>query len=443
MQVSIETTSGLERRLTVGVAAEKVETEVNSRLQKAARTLRLDGFRPGKVPMKIVRQRFSAGVRREVVDELMSESFQQAVSQENLQLAGRPSIELRNLEAGQDLEYIATFEVFPEIELQDLNDLQVEKPQAEVADSDIDDMINVFQSQLATRQQVEREAREGDHVTVDYEASVDGEPLPDGSARNHQLTLGSGQLLEDFDAGIRGMSAGQEKLLQVTFPDDYHDQSVRGATAEFAVTLLRVEESVPAPVNQKLFDEYGVEEGGEEQFRLEIRQNMSRELDSAIRSFVKQQVMQALYEAHGHHDIPKAAVEQEVMAQREQAMQELAARTGQAKSELETELPPELFRERAERRIKLSLVIGEFIAHHQLEADAARVREVIEQMASTYQQPQQVIEWYYSNEEQLQQIENSVLEDQVVDKLLERASVTEIQCSYQEALNKAREFQQR
>lgn len=441
MQVSIETTSGLERRLTVGVAAEKVENEVNSRLQKAARTVRLDGFRPGKVPLKVIRQRFGAGVRREVVDDLMRSSFQEAVNQERLQLAGQPSIEAKSLEAGKDLEYIATFEVFPEIELQELADLSIEKPRAKVTDADIDAMIETFRRQQATWQTVERAAKQGDQVNINYLGTRDGEPFEGGSAEDRQLILGSNQMIPGFEAGIEGMSAGQQKVLQLTFPEDYHDQALQGAAVEFEITLQEVKEQVLAPLDEELFARYGVAEGGEEKFRLEVEDNMTRELNNAVKNLVKQKVLDAMYEAHVRQDIPKTAVDQEINAMREQMFQQLASTERSADLDLETLLPAEMFQQRAERRVKLALLLGEFISEHSMQVDEDRVREAVEELASTYEDPTAVTNWYFSNSEQLESVKNMVLEDQVVDKLLENATVTEIDCTYQEAMNQARENQ--
>ena len=441
MQVSIETTSGLERRLTVGVAAEKVENEVNSRLQKAARTVRLDGFRPGKVPLKVIRQRFGAGVRREVVDDLMRSSFQEAVNQERLQLAGQPSIEAKSLEAGKDLEYIATFEVFPEIELQELADLSIEKPRAKVTDADIDAMIETFRRQQATWQTVERAAKQGDQVNINYLGTRDGEPFEGGSAEDRQLFLGSNQMIPGFEAGMEGMSAGQQKVLQLTFPEDYHDQALQGAAVEFEITLQEVKEQVLAPLDEELFARYGVAEGGEEKFRLEVAGNMTRELNNAVKKLVKQKVMDAMYAAHVRQEIPKTAVDREIIAMREQMFQQLASTQRSADLDLDTLLPLEMFQQRAERKVKLALLLGAFISQHSLQVDEDRVREAVEELASTYEDPAAVTNWYFSIPEQLESIKNMVLEDQVVDKLLENATVTEIDCSYQEAMNQARENQ--
>ncbi len=438
MQVSIETTSGLERRLTVGVPAERIESEVESRLKKAARNVRLAGFRPGKVPMKIMRQRFGAGVRQEVMGEVLSQSFQEAVVQENLRPAGQPSIEPRSLEEGKDLEYVATFEVFPEVELADVRDFAVEKPLAEVTDADIDDIIDVFRRQQGSWEKVERAAAEGDKVNIDYNGTRDGEPFDGGSAEGSDLELGSGRMIPGFEDGIVGMLAGDEKTLELTFPEDYHNEDLRGAAVAFQVTVNSVSEMVPAPLDEELFARYGVEEGGLEQFRKEVGDNMRRELKNAVQARMKQQVMDAVLSAHETLELPKALVAQEINALRNQMFQQFGGAGGQD-LDLKSLLPDDMFSENAERRVKLGLLLSELIAKLELKADPGKVRETIEELASTYQEPEEVINYYYSNREQLSAIESRVLEDQVVEKLLENANITETPCSYQEAINRAQQ----
>jgi trigger factor len=438
MQVSIETTSGLERRLTVGVPAERIESEVDNRLQKAAKNVRLAGFRPGKVPMKIMRQRFGAGVRQEVMGEVLSQSFQEAVMQENLRPAGQPSIEPRMLEEGKDLEYVATFEVFPEVELAEIEGFPIEKPVAEVTEADIDKIIDVFRRQQGSWESVERAAAEGDKVNIDYAGTREGEPFEGGSAEGSDLELGSGRMIPGFEDGVVGMQPGEEKTLKLSFPEDYHKEELKGAEVEFKVVLNSVSEMVPAPLDEELFAQYGVEEGGEAQFRKEVGDNMARELKNAVHSRVKQQVMDAVLEAHRTLEVPRALVAQEVEAMRNQMFQQFGGAGGQ-NLDLKSLLPDDMFAENAERRVKLGLVLSELIGKLELKADPGKVREVIEEMASTYQEPEEVINYYYANREQLAAVESRVLEDQVVEKLLESANITEKPCSYQEAISQAQQ----
>ena len=436
MQVSIETTSGLERRLTVGVPAERIESEIDSRLQKAAGNVKLPGFRPGKVPMKVMRQRFGAGVRQEVLGEVMSQSFQEAVVQEKLRPAGQPSIEPKTLEAGKDLEYIATFEVFPEVEVVEITGFEVEKPVADVTDEDVDNIIEVFRKQQGSWEVVERAAVDGDKVNIDYSGTRDGEEFEGGSATGSDLELGSGRMIPGFEDGLAGMVAGEEKTLQLSFPEDYHSEELKGAAVEFKVTVNNVQALSPAELNEELFAKYGVEEGGLDEFRTQVRQNMARELKNAVDSKVKEQVMEAVSAAHESVEVPRALMEREVEAMRNQMFQQFGGAGAAQDLDLKSLLPDEMFTENAEKRVKLGLVLAELVSKLQLKVDAAKVRATIEEMASTYQDPDEVINYYYSNQEQLASVESKVLEDQMVEKLLENAQIVEKECSYQEALAK-------
>ena len=440
MQVSIETTSGLERRLTVGVPAERVESEVNSRLQKAAKNIRLDGFRPGKVPMKVIKQRFGAGVRQEVLGEVMSQSFYEAVNQENLRPAGQPSIEPKNMDEGGDIEFVATFEVFPDIELADMAGIEITRPKAEVTDADVDNMIEVFRSQQGKWQEADRAAVSGDQVVIDFVGTRDGEEFAGGSAEGSELVLGSGRMIPGFEDGIVGMNKGDEKTLSLSFPEDYHAEDLRGAAVEFKITLHSISERVPAELDDELFKTYGVEEGGEDVFRSEISQNMERELRTAVRNQVKQQVLDSVIERHENQEVPQALIDGEIGTMRQQMFQQFGG-AGAENMDLESLLPAEMFQEQAERRVKLALLLGEMVKTNELKADPEKVREAVEEIASTYQEPEQVVNWYYSNQEQLSGVENMVMEDAIVELLLDSANITDEECSYQDALAKAQESQ--
>jgi trigger factor len=433
MQVSIETTSSLERRLTVGVPAERVDVEVDNRLQKAAQNAKLPGFRPGKVPMKVMRQRFGAGVRQEVLGEVVSQSFQEAVIQEKLRPAGQPSIEPRNLEPGKDLQYVATFEVFPDVELVEMKDFPIEKPVAKVEDKDIDNIIEVFRKQQGDWEEVARAAALSDKVNIDYVGTKDGVEFEGGSAENSDLELGSGRMIPGFEEGVVGMEPGAKKVLELSFPDEYHNEELKGAAVEFNVTLNKVMEMVPATLDDELFLRYGVKEGGEAQFRKEVGENMARELKNAVESKVKQQVMDALLDAHQALEVPKALIDQEISGMRQQMFQQFGGAANQD-LDLNSLLPDSMFSENAERRVKLGLVLAEYVAHNKLKADSEQVRAAIEELASTYETPQEVIDYYQSNPQQRSAIESKVLEDQVVEKLLESAHITEKKCSYQDAV---------
>lgn len=437
MRVSVETTSGLERRLTVGVPADQVDTAVDKRLQEAARNVRLPGFRPGKVPMRVMQQRFGSGVRQEVLGEVISQSFQEAVISENLRPAGQPSIEAKRMDAGQDVEYTATFEVFPTVEVSGLDDLSVEKPVAEVTDADIDDIVEVFRKQQGKLVTAERAATEGDTLVIDFEGFRDGEAFEGGTGEGTALELGSGRMIPGFEDGLVGASAGEEKLLKLTFPEDYQNEDLAGADVEFKVQVREVQELELAPVDDALFAQYGLEEGTEQDFRTEVKQNMERELKNAIEASVKNQVMDAVVAAHEDLELPASLIAQEVNAMRQQMFQQFGGAAPQD-MDLAAVLPDEMFADQAERRVKLGLVVAEMISQFEIAAEPAKVREAIEGIASTYQDPEEVINWYYSENEQLAGIESRVLEDAVVEKLLSSAAIAEVECSYQDALEKAR-----
>lgn len=441
MRVSVETTSGLERRLTVGVPADRVDSAVNKRLQDAARNVRLPGFRPGKVPMKVMKQRFGAGVRQEVLGEVISQSFQEAVMSENLRPAGQPSIEARKMDAGQDVEYTATFEVFPSVEVNSIDDLSIEKPVAEVTEADIDDIVEVFRKQQGKLVTVERAAAEGDTVVIDFQGFRDGEAFDGGSGEGTTLELGSGRMIPGFEDGLIGAGPGDEKTLNLTFPEDYQSEELAGAAVEFKVQVKEVQELELAPVDDALFAQYGLAEGTEEDFRAEVKQNMERELRNAVEASVKNQVMDAIVAAHAELELPSALIGQEINAMRQQMFQQFGGAAPQD-LDLASILPDEMFSEQAERRVKLGLVVAEMISQYELSAEPAKVREAIEDIASTYQDPEEVINWYYSENEQLAGIESRVLEDAVVEKLLSTAATAEVECSYQDALAKARPAQQ-
>ncbi len=434
MQVSLETTSGLERRMTVGVPAQRIEDEVTKRLQQGAQNVRINGFRPGKVPFKVIRQRYGEGIRREVLGEVMGQTFQEAVVQEKLRPAGQPSIEPTQMETGQDLEYVAVFEVFPEIETRELKSTTVERPVAEVTPADIDNIIEIFRKQQGNLETVERAAADGDTVVIDYLGKKDGEPFEGGSAEGSTLQLGSGRMIPGFEAGIEGMTAGESKALELSFPDDYHNEALKGAAVTFDITLNEVKEQVLAPMDETLFEKYGVSEGGEEKFREEIAANMARELKNAVAASVKKQVMDAVLETYDDIIVPAALIDQEIKAMRQQMFQQFGGAPAQG-LDLDSLLPAEMFTDRAMPRVRLGLVLSTLVTELNIKPDADKVKEAINEMASTYEDPEEVVNYYYSNPEQLNAIENRVLEDQLVAHLETQLVVEDKPCTYQEAIS--------
>jgi trigger factor len=429
MQVSIETTSGLERRMTIVVPSEDFEDRVQQKLQDTARRVRLDGFRPGKVPLREVRRRFGKAVRQEVAGELMQNSFFEAVREENVMPAGAPNLEVLNMDPGVDLEFTATFEVLPSIDLVRFSNVQLKRPTADVDDAAVEKTIERLREQHRTWEPVERASRAGDKVSIDFVGRIDGEAFDGGSGEDVEVELGGGRMLEDFERGLTGLATGANNTFDVRFPDDYAAESLRARTAQFEVTIKAVAESKPAELDDEFFASYGIKEGGLEAFRAEVAESMRHEIDSATRNALKQQVMNELDRLH-EVQLPEALVQREVEGLREQMIRQLQLRgTGQR-----PELPAELFRDEARRRVKLGLVMNALIEREKLEADPARVRSRIEELASQYQHPQQVVEFYYSNEQQLGQIEMAVLEDQAVERVIEQASVTEIPSNYEDII---------
>jgi len=430
MQVSVENTSALERRMTIAVPAERVENEVNKRLQQTAKRAKIAGFRPGKVPMTVIRQRFEADARQEAFGDLVQASFYEAIVEQKLNPAGAPAVEPKSFEKGKDLEFVAIFEVFPEFTVAGLESIKVERLSAEVADSDLDNMLEVLRKQNTRFEAVERAAQNDDQVNIDFVGKVDGEAFAGGSAKGTQLVLGSGRMIPGFEEGLVGAKAGEERVVNVTFPEDYQNLDLAGKAAEFTITVNSVSAPVLPELNEEFFAQFGIKESTLEGFRAEVRKNMERELRQAIKTKVKNQVMDGLLAANPI-EVPKALLENEVNRLRVQAVQQFG---GNIKPE---QLPVELFEEQAKRRVVLGLIVAEVVKQFELKPDDAKVREMIEEMASAYQEPEQVIAWYYKNDQQLNEVRSVVLEEQVVDTVLQKATVTDKSVSYEEAVKPA------
>ncbi|KPQ30280.1 MAG: trigger factor [Marinobacter excellens HL-55] len=427
MQVSVETTSNIERRMTIGVPAQEIDQAVQKRLQDTARTVRLNGFRPGKVPMSVVKRRFGESVRQEVVGEAMRDNYIKALQEQDVNPAGWPKFEPKTMEEGKDLEFVAIFEVLPEIELGDLSKVTVEKPVAEVADKDIDTMIDNLRGQQATMKEVKRKSKNKDIVTIDFKGTIDGEEFEGGAAEGHRLTLGSGQMIPGFEKGIVGGKAGEELEIEVEFPADYHSEDLAGKPAKFAITIHKVEEPQLPELNEEFFKKFGIEAEDEAAFREEVKKNMERELKQAVSNKVKNDVVEGLLETT-ELEIPAALVDQEIDRLRQDAVQRFG---GQVDFQ---QLPKEIFEDQAKRRVKTGLLFQEVVKKNDLKAEPAQVDEKIQEIASTYEQPEEVIAHFSSNPDQKSQIEASVLEDAVVDFVLGQAKVTEKKMKYEEAV---------
>jgi trigger factor len=422
MQVSVETTSGLERRMTVQIPADQVDEQVLGKLQELVRTVRLDGFRPGKVPMSVVKKRYESQIRQEAAGQLIASSYEQALQQENLKPAGDPNIEQTRNQPGLELEYVATFEVFPDIEPPEMSDITIERLTAEVTDSDVDSMIEKLRKQRVTWTNVERASGQGDRLEIDFKGTVDGQPFAGNEAHNVPLELGSGTMIPGFEEQLVGVSAGDTKTIEVTFPEDYASKEVAGKTAKFDVSVHSVAAAELPEINDDFARAFGVADGGVDQLRSEIRSNMERELEAAIKSRVKQQVFDALLDKV-NVDVPASLIDSEVDALIKK--DEGSADAGVDRGQLETE---------ARRRVSLGLLIAEVIQRNQLQVDPERVRETIEKLAQSYEKPEEVVQWYYSNQDMLAGVQTLIMEDTVVEWVAGQAKVNEKPANFEEII---------
>ncbi|WP_196137390.1 trigger factor [Aliikangiella sp. G2MR2-5] len=432
MQVSVETTSGLERKLTIGVPASKVDDVALERMKELAKTQRMNGFRPGKIPLNVIKKRFGPHVRQDVVSEVMQRSFYEAVVQEKLQPAGAPHIEPVSMEEGKDLEFTATFEIYPEVALEDLSKISLEKITAEVGDDDLSKMIDTLREQQANWVEVKRKSKEGDQIVIDFVGTIDGEEFAGGKASDFALELGKGQMIPGFEDQLTGSKSGDEVTVKVTFPEDYHNKEVAGKEAEFATTVKIVNKKETLKMGE-LAEKLGIEDGNISTMKADIRKNMERELKQAVNSKLKEKVMDSLVEAH-NFEIPKSMIDQEIQQLKQQAMQQFG---GQGASL--PDLPSELFEERATRRVKLGLVVGEIIKQNKITADKDKVRNKLEELASVYEQPEEVINYYLSDENRLNEVEQLVLEDSVIEFVEGKAEVSETSMSFDEIMNPKQE----
>ncbi|WP_456267199.1 trigger factor [Kushneria sp. AK178] len=434
MQVSVETTSPIERRVTVQVPAQEVDNNVDERLKDTARRVRLDGFRSGRVPMSVVRQRFGRDVRNEVVDEMMRQHYVRAITENELNPAGQPSLEATVNEAGKDLEFVATLEVYPAIELTLPEGEQIERPQAEITDADIDEMIDTLRKQNAQWNDVERAAAEGDQVTIDFEGFLGDEAFEGGSAEGHQLVLGSDSFIPGFEEQLVGVQAGESRDVTVTFPEDYQAEHLAGQEARFKTTTHKVQAQELPEVDNEFMSRFGVEDGDNDSFRSEIRNNMQRELDNAIDNRVRQQLIDAL-KSRNEVAVPSPLISQEVEGLKRQAAQQF----GLGEDFDVSQLPDELFADQARGRVEVGLLLAEVVSHFELDADDDEIRAFIEEQAGQFEQPEQVVEQYMGNEQMKNQVKSAVLERKAIDRLMEKADVVETPMSYQEALQAAQQ----
>ena len=429
MQVSIESSTGLERQLKIGVPAEKIDQEVTNRLQKATKTVSIKGFRKGKVPLKVVKQHYGKGVRQEVVGEIVNSSFYEAIQQEDLKPVGQPQINDLSDKEGQDLEFMAVFEVFPEVALKPLTKVKLDRPVSEVTEADVEKMIDQLRNQQSAFKVGKKKAKDGHQVNIDYVGTRDGEEFDGGKAEGQDLVLGSSSMIPGFEKGLEGLSAGEDTVLKLSFPEDYHAEELKGTAVEFAVKINSVASKALPKMDDEFFKLFGVESGGEEKFREDVVANMERELRNAIRTKVKNRVMDQLFELNSV-ELPSALVAHEITQLKQQMVQQFG---GGQQIDLSI-LPDDMFREKAERRAALGVIVSEIVKVEELSPDEEQVRARVDEIASTYEQPKEVVDYYYSKPELLSSVEGVVLEDQVTELVLAKAKIKEQNLSYEDAI---------
>jgi trigger factor len=431
MQQAVQNTpSPLERNITVSVPVAQIEAEINARLKKLARTARMQGFRPGHVPMKIVERQYGYQVRQEVVSDTVQRSFADAVKDQNYRVAGYPRFQPAQAAEGADkLEYTATFEVYPEVAVGDVSSRKVERPVTPVTDANVEKTLETLRKQRAKYEPVERAAREGDMVNVDFEGLIAGQPFEGNKASNFTIVLGEKRMLPAFEDAIVGMAKGESKTFPVTFPQDYHE-NLKGKTADFTVTVNQVAEPKLPALDSEFAKSLGVESGDVEQLKREVRQNMEKEVAKRIKQRVKEQVMDALHDA-ASFEVPRALLDAEIERMQQQALEDLKQR-GMTTDNLT--LPPDLFTERAKRRIKVGLLVAELVKKHQLQAKPEQVRKVIEDHAESFEQPDQLVRWYYQDASRLAEVEALVMEDNVVEWALGNMKVEDKPVDFDELM---------
>lgn len=429
MQVTVEAGEGLQKRLLVNLPADQVNVRVEAKLKDLSRTARMDGFRPGKVPMRLLRARYLDQIKQDVWGELIQSSFYDAARQQDLKPVGLPSIDLREDEADGGLAYTATFDVMPEFVLADLSAHTIKRPAADVADADIDAMLEKLRKQRTEWVAVDRAAQDGDAVVLDFVGKMDGEEFAGGKANDFSLVIGSGNMIPGFEDGLVGLAAGGEKTLELKFPDEYHAPQLAGKTVSFDVKVSKVSEPKLPEVNEAFVKSLGVEDGSLDTLRAEVRANMERELKQKIRTSTKAAVMDVLLAAH-EINVPKSLVNDECVELKKQAERDMA-RSGHKSS---LDLPLSVFESQAERRVKLGMLVGEIIKVQKIALDSGRVDAAIEEQAAAYENPQEIVDWYKANPQARGSVENVVMEDQVVDWVLTQLKIEDQGMTFDELL---------
>lgn len=431
MQVSVETTNGLERKITVAIDEERISSVVDGRLQDMTKTVKVKGFRPGKVPLKIVKQQYAEQVRQEVVGDVLQSTLYEAISQEKLNPAGQPRVDSIKSDPGQGMEYTALFEVYPEIKLGDLSKETIEKPTAEVTDADIAEMLETVRGQHKEWVEVDRKAKNGDQLNINFKGKIDGEFFPGGEANDMPIELGSGRMIKGFEEGLIGAKAGDDIELNVTFPDDYHATELAGKAAQFDTHVNKVEEAQLPELNDDFAKKLGIKDASVENMQKEIKSSMQVELGQRLNTQMKSSAMDALINAHDF-DVPKSLVAEESEAIKNNMLENMKQQGMSA--EQAPQLDASMFADQAVRRVKLGLIMSEIVKAEKIEADEERVKKKVEEIAAPYDQPQQVIDWYMGDKQRLAEVRALVTEEQIVDWAMEKAKVVDKSMSFKDVM---------
>ncbi len=429
MQVSVEKTSELNRKMTVSIPEDVVQEKMEARFKSLAREIKLDGFRPGKVPVSVVKKQFGDRVRGEIAGDLIQNTYFDALQEQKIVPAGQPHI--HPSEQTEGLEYIAEFEVYPEISLDGIDALEVTRTNASVESDDLEQMITKLREQKKVWNQVERAIVDKDQVTINFAGESEGENFTDGTVNDFQVEIGAKKMIAGFEGELVGLSAGDKKTFEVTFPEDYTNNKLAGKPATFDIEVTKVEEPALPDIDEEFIKAYGVESGEMESFRSDVKSNMERELELGLKSWLKKSVMDAIF-ANMKITVPKSLVDQEV----EEMIKPYAERAKQQNISLEAmDISRDTFEEQATRRVTLGLVLGEIIKQNEIKADPEKVRVVVENMASSYEQPEDVINWYYADASRLQEVQQMVLEDEVVDWVVGQAKMTDKTVKFEEVMS--------
>lgn len=436
MQANLETLGSLQRKLNITVPMVDIDVEVESRLKRLTRTVKISGFRPGKVPLKVVVQQFGPQVRQEVLGDTLQKSFGDAVTQQNLRVAGYPKFDAAPpVDGASEFSYSATFEVYPEVVPGDLSKASVARATLEISEAEIDKTLDIMRKQRVSYDAVDRAAENGDRVTMDYVGTIDGVEFPGGKAEDQSVVLGEGRFLPEFEKSLPGMKAGESKKFDLKFPDDYAGKDVAGKSAVFEVKVKAVAAPKLPAIDAEFAKSLGVEDGDIAKMRAEVRGNLEREVKARLKAKTKERVMDALLEVT-KLEVPKALVEMEIERLQQMARQDLAARGIPVNDNIP--LPADIFEKQAQRRVSLGLILGEVVRGQNLQAKPEQVRAAVEEQAQSYEHPEEVVKWFYQSQDRLREIEAVVLEENVVTWALATAKVQDEAVSFDELMGNAK-----